>query len=273
MTMMPLSSRGHARAGDAARSEGRIVAEADTPLDGRLVQVVLHDRCVRRLDAVADGVVLVDHGPLQLRNAVRIGGQRRDRVRRALPAASTTEPDPAINSGGAPEPAGAPPRPPRPPPPWRCTLSASARRCCQKRHDVIDVSTREVRQRRHPSFACPDDRADCCRVKARRTGHDVVRRIGRCVDEWRRTAFRSQPVRAVARLAVLLIDSLPGGQGWRRRRAATTAPGVLRGTHADGGCLDCRARQRRQRQCPARWRYRRRAHRHCWSERVRCLSS
>ena len=96
-----------------------------------------------------------------------------------------------------------------------------------------------MRQRGHPSLACSDDRADCRRVEARRTGHDVVRRIGGGIDKWRCTAFRSQPIRAMAGLAILLINRLPGGRGWRRRRAAATAPGVIGGTHEvqDAGIL------------------------------------
>ena len=41
------------------------------------------------------------------------------------------------------------------------------------------------------------------------------------------TAFHSKSIRAMTRLTILLIDSLPGGRGGRRRRTATSAARVF----------------------------------------------
>src|SRR4029453_13458127 len=62
----------NARSCDSPLDGGGILAEANAPLDGRLVQVVFHDRREGRLHAVADRAVFVDHQALRLRHTRRI---------------------------------------------------------------------------------------------------------------------------------------------------------------------------------------------------------
>ena len=62
--------------GDPARGEHGIVAKSDAPLDGRLVQVIFHDRRERRLHAGTDRSIFVDHQQFRFRPAFRVRRRR-----------------------------------------------------------------------------------------------------------------------------------------------------------------------------------------------------
>ena len=64
---------GDAGAGDAARGEPRVVAEAHLPLDDPGVQVVAREFGERRLHHDADGAVGVDHVLGRLLDTIRVG--------------------------------------------------------------------------------------------------------------------------------------------------------------------------------------------------------
>src|SRR4029079_13263222 len=141
------------RTRDAARGEYGIIAKADAPLDGRLIKVVLHDGCVWRFDAIADGVVFVDDGLLKLLDIVRIArgaatpctavlnGCDRARSNNQLRRCAGTSRGAAHTACAA---SGLSTR----------TLSASAWLCRgQECDEIVDICSCEMRLSRHPAFA------------------------------------------------------------------------------------------------------------------------
>ena len=158
---------GQACSRDAARGEYGIIAKADAPLDGRLVEVVLHDGCIRWFDAIAHGVVFIDHRLLELLNTVRIARGAASPCTAGLDGCDRTRSNNQLRrcagtcSGATARAASATSSL------STLTLPASASLSSgQESHEIIDICIGEMRLGRHPAFAGGKDRANRGRVKS-----------------------------------------------------------------------------------------------------------
>ena len=218
VTMMPLLVAGApvpvmpraASAGSSPKAMRHLMAGC--------VQVVLHDRRERRLDAIGDRVVFVD------RVARRIAARPPDTAARAAaaPARASGRVHDRSRSGDqlrrragsgrratAPREPPAPRRAPRPP--------ARAVRNVTRLSTSAAVRCGNAGMRPLPAARTARIAA---RIEARRAGGDVVGRIGGRVHE-RHAVAGAQAIGAVARLAILLIDQpAPAARGAHRRRRA-----------------------------------------------------